>query len=208
MPTVDNMKIWNEVCVTDPDHTKHVNARGGFTAIDAMYQVRRATEIFGPVGQGWGWDFDLEYPGNGTVIAVVTLWHGDRTQTVKQVGQKSLGAQKPDEDAVKKAVTDGLTKCLSYLGFNADVFLGLFDDNKYVQAAANATAKAKIPAAIIKLNDLCAQDITAEKLEKEFSVIRDELKRLQEDPVFSAQVNGSVANYQATVKKLKQKEAA
>ena len=136
------------------------------------------------------------------------MWHGDRTQTVKQVGQKSLGAQKPDEDAVKKAVTDGLTKCLSYLGFNADVFLGLFDDNKYVQAAANATAKAKIPAAIIKLNDLCAQDITAEKLEKEFSVIRDELKRLQEDPVFSAQVNGSVANYQATVKKLKQKEAA
>lgn len=208
MPTVDNMKIWNEVCVTNPDHTKKVNARGGFTAIDAMYQVRRATEVFGPVGKGWGWDFDLEYLNNGTVLAIVTLWHGDRTQTVKQVGQKSLGGQKPDEDAVKKAVTDGLTKCLSYLGFSADVFLGLFDDNKYVQAAANIAAKSKVPAAVLKLNELCAQKITAEKLEKEFAVLRDELKRLQSDPVFAEQVNGSVANYQAKVKQLKQKEAA
>ena len=38
-----------------------------------------------------------------------------------------------DEDAAKSAVTDALTKCLSYLGFNADVFLGKYDDNKYVQ---------------------------------------------------------------------------
>jgi hypothetical protein len=29
-------------------------------------------------------------------------------------------------------MTDGLTKALSHLGFSADVFLGRFDDNKYV----------------------------------------------------------------------------
>jgi hypothetical protein len=28
-------------------------------------------------------------------------------------------------------MTDGLTKALSHLGFNADVFLGEFDGNKY-----------------------------------------------------------------------------
>jgi hypothetical protein len=39
----------------------------------------------------------------------------------------------PDTDAYKKASTDGLTKALSHLGFNADVFLGQFDDNKYVE---------------------------------------------------------------------------
>lgn len=132
MPANNNMKLWNAVCETDPEHTKRVNQRGGFTAIDAMYQVQNATEQFGPVGVGWGWDFVLNYWGE-MVVAEVTLWHGKPEQTVKQVGQKAMVSNgRMDEDAAKKAVTDGLTKCLSYLGFNADVFLGKFDDNKYV----------------------------------------------------------------------------
>ena len=128
----DNMKLWKAVCETDPRHTKKVNQRGGFTAIDAMYQIESATRQFGPIGVGWGFSFELSYPPNDSVVAVVTLWHGSRDQTVMQCGQKSLGSSRVDEDATKKAVTDGLTKCLSYLGFNADVFLGRFDDNKYV----------------------------------------------------------------------------
>ena len=40
---------------------------------------------------------------------------------------------KPDSDCFKKATTDGLTKALSYLGFNADIFLGKFEDSKYVE---------------------------------------------------------------------------
>jgi hypothetical protein len=133
------MKLWNSVCKTDPAHTKHVAQRGGFTAIDAMYQVQNATEQFGPAGVGWGWDVTLHWPQNDTVIAEVQLWHGKKDQYVVQFGQKKLDkGNGPDEDAVKKAVTDGLTKCLSYLGFNADVFLGKFDDNKYVEAQAAA----------------------------------------------------------------------
>ena len=38
---------------------------------------------------------------------------------------------KTNDDAPKMALTDGLTKAISHLGFNADVFLGKFDDNKY-----------------------------------------------------------------------------
>lgn len=38
-----------------------------------------------------------------------------------------------DDDAPKKAMTDALTKGLSHLGLSADVFLGMYDDNKYVQ---------------------------------------------------------------------------
>tara|TARA_Y100000593_G_scaffold21209_1_gene42584 strand:+ start:940 stop:1581 length:642 start_codon:yes stop_codon:yes gene_type:complete len=140
----DNMELWNKVCRTDPAHTKHVGQRGGFTAIDAMYQIECATKEFGPVGVGWGWDFELMFPPNDTVIAVVTLWHTKRDQTVKQVGQKSLGSGRVDEDATKKAVTDGLTKCLSYLGFNADVFLGKFDDNKYVEQVRTQFNKPQI----------------------------------------------------------------
>ena len=129
-----NMILWDAVCKTDPKHTKKVNQRGGFTAIDAHYQVQEATRQFGPIGEGWGFDFELLDAAPGTIIAKVTLWHGKPDQTITQCGQKKINTAKgPDEDAAKKAVTDGLTKCLSYLGFNADVFLGKFDDNKYVQ---------------------------------------------------------------------------
>ena len=35
------------------------------------------------------------------------------------------------QHAPKMAITDGLTKALSHLGFNADVSLGEMDGNKY-----------------------------------------------------------------------------
>jgi hypothetical protein len=130
---VQNTRIWDAVCETDPKYTKKVNQRGGFTAIDAMSQIHMATKQFGPIGIGWGYDVELIFPANNTIIAKVTLWHGDRSNTVVQCGQKSLGTSRVDEDAAKKAVTDSVTKCLSLLGFNADVFLGKFDDSKYVE---------------------------------------------------------------------------
>ena len=37
-----------------------------------------------------------------------------------------------DDDCFKKVSTDALTKGLSKIGFSADVFLGMWDDNKYV----------------------------------------------------------------------------
>ena len=37
----NNMEIWNKVCETDPNHAKKVNSRGGFTAIDQMYDLSR-----------------------------------------------------------------------------------------------------------------------------------------------------------------------
>ena len=38
-----------------------------------------------------------------------------------------------DDEAPKKAMTDALTKAMSHLGMSADIFLGKFDGNKYVQ---------------------------------------------------------------------------
>jgi hypothetical protein len=128
-------ELWDKVCTTDPSHTKHVNQRGGFTAIDAYHQIHNATEVFGPVGKGWGWDYELIFQ-DGLLIADITMWWGgDKEQVVRQCGARSTHKRNGsvDEDAAKSAITDGLTKCLSYLGFNADVFLGKYDDNKYVQ---------------------------------------------------------------------------
>ena len=48
------MKLWQSVETTDPNFTKKVNQRGGFTAISAQYQLMTATETFGPFGTGWG----------------------------------------------------------------------------------------------------------------------------------------------------------
>ncbi len=133
------MELWNKVCETDPNHTKRVNQRGGFTSIDAHYQILSATAVFGPVGIGWGYDVHhTALPAKDALLAVadVTLWHGNRANTFGPWrGMAEIVNTKGhlDDDAAKKATTDALTKGLSHLGFNADVFLGKFDDNKYVE---------------------------------------------------------------------------
>ncbi|WP_020190087.1 hypothetical protein [Pseudomonas putida] len=49
------LEVWNKVEKTNPDETKSFN-KGGFqgTAIAPIYQIKRATEVFGPFGLGWG----------------------------------------------------------------------------------------------------------------------------------------------------------
>jgi choline dehydrogenase-like flavoprotein len=151
MPT-DTMRIWDAVSKTNPDNTKKVNQRGGFTSICAQSQIMEATRQFGPVGQGWGYAAEAPIFHDNIVFVRVTLWHGDRANVF---GPVTGGAEwksdkgRLDTDAPKKATTDALTKLLSQLGFNADVFLGLYDDNKYVQQVTREfqqQAKADEPA--------------------------------------------------------------
>jgi hypothetical protein len=140
MTARNNLSLWDAVSTTDPSHTKHVNQRGGFTAIDAYSQIRRATEVWGPVGTGWGWTVEWA-DGPNCVIARVTAWYDAESNAVSHVGCASWGsADRIDTDAPKKALTDGITKCLSLLGFNADVFMGKFDGNKYTTAPAAPAA--------------------------------------------------------------------
>jgi hypothetical protein len=130
--------LWNAVSKSDPQYLKKVNQRGGFTAICAYSQIQAATACFGPVGEGWGWDIEWKGDdGDGEfVIARVALWWkrdgSDERRTVNAVGCCTWGGNRVDTDAPKKALTDGITKALSYLGFNADVFLGKMDGNKYI----------------------------------------------------------------------------
>jgi hypothetical protein len=148
----DNLAIWNAVSKTNPAHTKHVNQRGGFTAINANAQIMEATRQFGPIGVGWGYIAGTPIFHDTLVIVPVTLWHGDRANTFGPVfGSEEWKDNKGrvDSDAPKKAGTDGLTKLLSQLGFNADVFLGLYDDQKYVaQMKAEFEEKPEPPAVI------------------------------------------------------------
>jgi len=130
----DKLRIWNQVDKTNPANTKEVTYGRKFTAIDAYSQIKKATEIFGPVGSGWGYGVELGDV-EGVCVARITLWYESRENTIIAYGtNKWTNKNGVDEDSPKKAVTDGITKALSYLGFNADVFMGKFDDNKYIAA--------------------------------------------------------------------------
>ena len=134
----DNLELWNSVEKTDPSHTKEVNFGRKITAIDPYQQVKNATRVFGPAGKGWGWSVErVEYLPTNELALLIRLWHGKKENSIDQWGQASLfidkAEKKKDTDCFKKATTDGVTKCLSFLGFNADVFLGKYDDVKYVK---------------------------------------------------------------------------
>jgi len=146
MTDTNNLKIWNAVEATDPKYTKQFNRGGGFkgTATNATYLAKKATQQFGPLGLGWGWNvIDEKYqPGHDKdVIHVVRikLWYvldGQRGE-IEHFGQtqfvgKNKNGHFTDEEAPKKSLTDAISKCLSGLGFAADIHLGLYDDNRYV----------------------------------------------------------------------------
>ncbi|TYO65424.1 hypothetical protein FXV83_15930 [Bradyrhizobium hipponense] len=141
-----NLRIWNAVEATDPKHTKQFNRGGGFkgTATNATYLAKKATAQFGPLGLGWGWNvIDEKYqPGHDKeVIHVVRikLWYmldGQRGE-IEHFGQttfvgKNRNGWFTDEEAPKKSLTDAISKSLSGLGFAADIHLGMYDDNRYV----------------------------------------------------------------------------
>jgi hypothetical protein len=130
----NNMHIWKNVCQTDPSNTKTVNFGYKFTAIDAYSQIKIATELWGPFGMRWGVkdeEFVMLTP--DLIIYTAILFYEDGTIPIHSSAKTSDSKGRIDDDCVKKAATDALTKGLSKVGFNADVFLGLFDDSKYVQ---------------------------------------------------------------------------
>jgi len=130
----DNMKLWSEVCTTDPATTKHVAQRGGFTAICAQSQLKRATEMWGSYGSTWGVkDCTYRHVGKNegslpeeVMLTAIFYYPG---------GEFELAADckwRAGDDTYKKVLTDLTTKGLSKLGFNSDVFEGKYEDNKYL----------------------------------------------------------------------------
>jgi len=160
MAKQDNMELWNSVEVTDPKYTKKVNQRGGFTAIGAQYQLMRATETFGPIGYGWGVKNEKIEQWHDVGLAVYTaiLWYvrdgiAEEHEIPIHSSIKYHSNGRVDDDFFKKVATDALTKGLSKLGFNADVFMGKFDDNKYVNKLKEPDYKTIVTKASEGLND-------------------------------------------------------
>ena len=122
--------------------------------------IKKATELWGPYGSNWKLDNikheELPCIENGTIVVKTSgtfcypggCFAGFVAGKLCYMTTGTNPYLKVDEDIYKKNETDLITKCLSRLGFNADVFLGKFDDNKYVaelkrEEAAAAQAKPK-----------------------------------------------------------------
>lgn len=155
---MDNMKLWQSVCVTDPKAVKPITGKQYKGNSPKPYWViQRATEVFGPCGLGWGVQILSErferFGDEALHIAHVMVWYmqdGKRCE-IEQMGQtraayiSAAGKHIVDEDAPKKSATDGMVKCLSMLGFAGDIFSGQWDDSKYVAWAAEETKRREMP---------------------------------------------------------------
>ena len=183
-----NLELWGKVEKTNPKYTKKAKVGGNsITAISPQFQIMNATEQFGAYGNTWGFkNIELDYSITNTPITFdVTDWNTKktekRTSILGLVGFKATffypkGSfeitnsikiftdnkhSKIDDNFAKKLETDALTKALSKLGFNADIFLGKFDDVRYVNEMTKEFAPKPVKVdvkpyldAIIKLDKL------------------------------------------------------
>ena len=146
METNSNLNFWLSVEKTDPKYTKKASVGGrSLTAINAQQQIKNATEKWGMYGSTWGLkDVKVEYMKdlcNNQILAVAQgiFWYPNGffdigSSILVQAWFGTAKYNKVDDDFLKKLETDMTTKSLSKLGFNADVFLGKYDDNKYIAA--------------------------------------------------------------------------
>lgn len=148
----DKTAIWDKLARVPKEHLKPFTRAGGFkgTAIKPMWTIHRMTEEFGPCGEGWGVNepiFQVVPGHNGEVLVycTVSIWHGDKSKFVYGVGgDRIVSYIKPneqyhrperwdnDDEAFKKAFTDAVTNALKMIGAGADIHMGLWDGNKYV----------------------------------------------------------------------------
>jgi hypothetical protein len=149
-------ELWDRLGKTDPAHTKSFQRAGGFkgTAIKPMWSYRRMTEEYGPCGIGWGVGeptFKIIEAGDEILVyCIASVWHGSKENVVYGVGGDKAVAKfssgiKTDDEALKKAFTDGVTNALKLIGVGADVHMGLFEDNKYVSEMKAEYSRQSVP---------------------------------------------------------------
>ncbi len=140
-------EFYESVKKTDPNFVKNQTVGGRkITTIDPQFQTENATKAFnGLYGANWGIkDISFTtrtYPnGEKAPTEVMTLrgtFYYPSGEFPYSVSDKSFYISNSnksmiDTDIEKKLLTSFKSKCLSLLGFNADIFLGQFDNAQYV----------------------------------------------------------------------------
>jgi len=165
----ENLSLWLRNRATDADYVKQVSIGYKFNSPDPQYQLMLATAEWGPYGGKWGleelsWSI-TETGGKASLILIATFYApGSRFPIANDM------LWTPNQQCHKKLLTNTRSKALSMLGFNADVFLGAWDDEMYVaeaekqkdvegvvRAAQKAIADCTDIGALAKLKDRVAE---------------------------------------------------
>ena len=163
----ENLTLWHAVEKTPLEHVKPITGKSySGNSPKPHYLIRKATETFGPCGIGWGFTVEERIEDGAWIaegfyeklhIAKVRVWFkwGGERGEVEHIGgtvfsgRRKNGQAFSDEDAPKKSVTDALVKALSMIGFAGDIFMGRYDDSKYVaelkQDAAEESRQKQAP---------------------------------------------------------------
>lgn len=150
----ENLELWHKVEKTNPKYTKQANVGGNkITSIAPQYQIMNVTEQFGSYGKTWGFknielDYTLVPEFNLIVFKAIFFYPDGEFPTINSIKMFMDNAKlKIDDNFAKKLETDTLTKAISKLGFNADIFMGKFDDTRYL---AEITKEFAEPAKVIE----------------------------------------------------------
>tara|TARA_Y100000310_G_C20689941_1_gene821571 strand:+ start:616 stop:1350 length:735 start_codon:yes stop_codon:yes gene_type:complete len=192
-----NSKFWKAVSKTDPKYTK--DGQQGMSSIDGYYMFQKATEAFGMCGIGWGYEvIEEDYRTGGPIydkgkteviaheidhMLRVKFWYmqGETKGELTHYGitryvYSSKYGPITDEEAPKKSLTDAIKKCLSMLGFCADVYMGKFEDDAYVAGAAKRAEierqdeqDKELEAALEELDEWLANEMDSASKIKEIS---------------------------------------
>ncbi|WP_456322185.1 hypothetical protein [Hydrogenimonas sp.] len=139
--SIEGIEFYKSVCKTNPDYVKRAKVGGRMIAtIDPQYQTELATEKWGLYGHSWGVKntrFENTIVGETIIRTLYGVFFYPLGEFEYAVSGKfsyptRQGGLMIDEDIEKKLLTKFQSKCLSKLGFNADVYLGMYDDAEYV----------------------------------------------------------------------------
>lgn len=155
----DNLRLWTRFADIDPQHTKPITGKAyKGTSPKPQYIVQLLTEMFGPVGQGFGWNVVAEgfTPLGDEVLhwCRIRFWWAEKEAAALEAnifeayGQtkalmKTKNGLMMDEDAPKKSLTDAITKAASQIGIASNLFMGRWDDSRYVEAVNEEYRKAE-----------------------------------------------------------------
>jgi hypothetical protein len=212
---MSNLDLWNKVEKTDPKHTKAITGKSyQGTSPKPHYLIHKATETFGPVGIGWGFsivDERIEDGAGGERMHIARVkvwyeWEGKRGEVehiggTQFSGTRSSGKPFTDEDAPKKSVTDALVKALSMIGFAGDIFMGRYDDSKYVDELKTEARRGEQQAAAPSMS--YADQIQSANTLKAVDEVWERIKFLPDAEMPQAEFDRLYAIYQKRILALK-----
>lgn len=186
----ENLKLWNAVEKTNPKYTKQANVGGNkITSIAPQYQIMNVTEQFGSYGKTWGFknielDYTLVPEFNLIVFKAIFFYPDGEFPTINSIKMFMDNAKtKIDDNFAKKLETDTLTKAISKLGFNADIFMGKFDDVKYLAEVTKEFASNE-PKEIPIMNDKQQAKLLSEATKERITEV---LKAIEDNKLITTQ---------------------